>query len=360
MKRKWLFTLLTVAMVSTNMLSGYTVKTVSAAEAENENAAETDTEEENAAESETDTVTATEGKTLCEEGREWLYGLNERECDLEKAYARFQEAAEDGYQDAWFYLGLMTDGYAYPIRDMEKAMEYYKLAGENPYAQINMGCLYLFGQGVEADSEKALDMFQQVVDSGCETGNIGFGWYWNGREEYDKAWDFYEKVVDEEQEPFFKNNAKELMTSMIFYGQGREVDDKLALAQYEELMETNDPYAYGMVGLIYRMGYGVDVDKDKALETFEEGRRLHDVDSIKYLGEMYWYGDGVEQDIDKAIAYYEEAGRLGDPEAYRIVGDNYASGAGGVEADSEKAKEWYEKAGDTTFENEAVEGEDKS
>ncbi len=94
--------------------------------------------------------------------------------DPELAAGWFYRAAEQGYADAQFNLGLMyANGEGVP-QDMEQAVELFKKAAEQGHvdAQNNLGAMYFTGEGVTRDEKKAIEWFEKAAAQGNEDAQI--------------------------------------------------------------------------------------------------------------------------------------------------------------------------------------------
>ncbi|WP_293004660.1 tetratricopeptide repeat protein [Nitrosomonas sp.] len=90
--------------------------------------------------------------------------------DPELAAGWFYRAAEQGYADAQFNLGLMyANGEGVP-QDMEQAVELFKKAAEQGHvdAQNNLGAMYFTGEGVARNEKKAIEWFEKAAAQGNE------------------------------------------------------------------------------------------------------------------------------------------------------------------------------------------------
>lgn len=90
--------------------------------------------------------------------------------DPELATGWFFRAAEQGYADAQFNLGLMYANGEGVEKDMAQAVELFKKAAEQGHvdAQNNLGAMYFTGEGVDRDEKKAIEWFEKAAVQGNE------------------------------------------------------------------------------------------------------------------------------------------------------------------------------------------------
>ena len=217
-----------------------------------------------------------EASEYYEAGRRSLYGLDGAQIDMEDACTNFTKAQELGNTDANFYLGILTDYYGYPKKDYEQARAYYEQSGDNPYAQIALGFLYYYGNGVEQDMEKGRELFQSAADQGVVEGYYGLAWDAENEGDFETALEHYNKVAQEGTEQFY------IATAM------------------------------SGLGYIYAFSNGVEQDGTKAVEWYTKAADLGNASAMNNLGYMYQWADGVEQDNAKAIEWYTKAVELGN------------------------------------------------
>lgn len=90
--------------------------------------------------------------------------------DPELAAGWFFRAAEQGYADAQFNLGLLyINGEGVP-QDIPHAVELFQKAAEQGHvdAQNNLGAMYFTGEGVTRDEKKAIEWFEKAASQGNE------------------------------------------------------------------------------------------------------------------------------------------------------------------------------------------------
>ncbi len=111
------------------------------------------------------------------------------------------------------------------------------------------------------------------------------------------------------------------------------------------IAEKGNADAMHRCAIMYQNGLGVAVNKEAAFKWMakaaEEGHEL----AQHGLGFMYMEGDCVEQDGLQAVKWFTKAAEQGLQGSQTTLGMMYEQGTAGIAKDSEKAKEWYAKAG---------------
>lgn len=133
-----------------------------------------------------------------ETGREWLEkaaeaGLGSAMLHLGQSYRApmadppqpelaqswYQRAAEAGESDALAYLGFMRENGELAAESQAAASDdYFARAAEagSAVAQAKLAHMYLTGSGVDADPERAHQLFRQAADQGHPTGFLGLAY----------------------------------------------------------------------------------------------------------------------------------------------------------------------------------------
>ena len=129
--------------------------------------------------------------------------------------------------------------------------------------QYLLGILYLNGEGVPQDYEKAFKWLHAAGKQGMAAAQTWLGeMYYNGKgvsQDYDEA------------AKWFHKGAKQ-----------------------------GDIAAQTWLGEMYHSGKGVSQDYDEAARLFRKGAKQGKGSAQFYLGEMYFDGKGVPQDYDEA------------------------------------------------------------
>lgn len=163
--------------------------------------------------------------------------------EIDLAYSWYVKGAEAG-EPGLAGDALASDAFAYFLgsdddsiqEDDAAALMYFEKAAEygNPSAVNMMVAFYIYGFGVEQDSEKALELSSKLADKGDEEARLAM-------EEY--AYAFYAGNRD-----------------------GIDINFATAFKYYEKLTEYGNERAMYNVGLLYEYGLGVSQDHEKAVE----------------------------------------------------------------------------------------------
>jgi hypothetical protein len=146
-----------------------------------------------------------------------------------------------------YYIGKT----GYP-QDYGKAREWYEKAAEkdDSWALCNLGYIYAYGRGVEADPEKAYGYFSKSASMDNPNAMYKIGdCYFNGeitRQDYKAAYYWYNRAYHFATQPMFMPevypNILYRLGSCKLYGHGDEANPLEAL----ELLQQAEIYLYGL------------------------------------------------------------------------------------------------------------------
>ena len=121
--------------------------------------------------------------------------------EYEKAVEFYQKAADKGYTNAQYNLGVMYDNGWGVRQDYIKAVELYQKAADqgNADALSNLGVMYESGQSVKQDYKKAVELFEEAAAQGNAFAQINLGeMYVAGKgvkKDYVKARELFKKAA---------------------------------------------------------------------------------------------------------------------------------------------------------------------
>lgn len=241
------------------------------------------------------------------EARTFLYGGKDTEPDFMQALRLFQEEAQAG----------------------------------NALAMHDLGRIYAYGLGVDADADIASGWYQKALSAFMKieaTKNSRYVEYRIGKmhaaglgteQDYAEAAGWFEMAASRNHK-----YAQYSLAGLYYQGQGVSQDYEMAFRFYDKAAAQRVPYANYELAKMYRDGIGTEKNADEAELNFEEAfygferleKQSHD-DKLQYrLSQMLYTGTGTEQDIPLAIEYLEKAERLGNVHAQYMLGKAYLDG----------------------------------
>ncbi len=264
--------------------------------------------------------------------------------NYELAFYWYKKAAELGYADAQYNLGLLYRDGKGVKQDNNQAVSWIKKAAkqDDALAQNNLGSMYEKGIGVVQDNDKAVKWFTKAAERGDAFGQCNLGLMYEkgkGIEQDDSlAANWYAKAA---KQGHYK--AQRYLGSMYLDGRGIKQDFAEAAKWFEKAAEQGDSIAQNNLGWMYEDGNGVGQDYNQAVYWFEKAAMQGEVIAQYKLGLMYDEGRGVEQDDTQAAYWFEKAAMQGEATAQFKLGLKYEEG-NGVEQNFEQAVYWYEQA----------------
>ncbi len=298
------------------------------------------------------------------EARRYLYGTKTETPDFEKALLFLKAEAERGNGFAMhdfakmYMLGLGCS------KDEKFAQEWFRKAynafieaeknSDKPdYLQYRIGKLYSFGYGVKQDYIKAAEWYKKAVTLGNPFAAYSLGClFLRGQgvdEDAEKAYDLFVMAADHEKKP--NAYAAYELGRMCAEGNGTDKNEKASDNWYKkayrgfESIERNmaDDKLYYRLGQMNLKGLGTKVDLDKACNYFEKAADLKNVDALYGLGKLYLNNEFSNHDTKKAVDYLYQAAEKNHQFAQYTIGKMYLKGEG-VKQDAEYGVRWLLRA----------------
>ncbi|MBO9398983.1 sel1 repeat family protein [Shimia sp. R9_2] len=124
-------------------------------------------------------------------------------------------------------------------------------------------------------------------------------------------------------------------------GNGVPQDYGDALLYYTIAADYGSPFGHINVGDLYRDGKGVSVDAARAIDAYEAAADLEYGPAYERLGDLYRDGDIVPQSSSKAIYAYSSAHELGEYACGNEIAYIYETGQGDQPQNESEAFSWY-------------------
>lgn len=167
----------------------------------------------------------------------------------------------------------------------------------DPYAQYQLGKMYLYGKGMKHDLNSARLMFQSSADMG------------NYHAAYELA-KFYRDGIGVEQ--------NDILTEMYFYQAFKGFAEKES--------NTGSPQAEYRIGIMYLNGEGCPIDAEKAQEYLQGAADKGHAYAQYMLGKLYLDGKRIKRNAVKAYDLLSDAAVNGNRSAQYLLANLLISG----------------------------------
>jgi TPR repeat protein len=271
------------------------------------------------------------------------------------------------------------------IGNMPYALACYERAAnlKNPKGYYKLGCIYLYGNGVERNYDKAFEYFKKggdFEDSEC-LRNIGLYYSdyfeYNNNRDYDLGLKYFKLSANlgngmaminvgqayrdgtgvaqnyTEAMNWYRKSLESGCKDAIFFiaclyknGEGVEKNYSEAMKLFKHSSEFGNKMASFQVGLFYKKGLGLPQDYSEAFKWFKKAAELGDSNAMFNIGLLYEKGQGVAQDYAEAMKWFKKAAELGSNYSMNNIGTFYEKGRG-VAQDYAEAMKWYLKAAES-------------
>ncbi len=213
-------------------------------------------------------------------------------------------------------------------------------------AHLTLGCLYLYGDGLPANPNKAREHFEAASKTGYRKANYWLGCLYDEGQgvakDHNAAKRFYEmgKMHNCKQSQF-------ALAHMHKFGrEGMPVMPTKAFEEFKQLAEAGDPLAMFELADMYAKGTGCN--RNIALMEFwgKKSAEAGHITAGAFLGEHFLLEE--PRDYTKAKIWLEWAALRGNPRAQCAFGDMYYLSLG-TPQDYRTAFFWYKQAADKGY-----------
>lgn len=207
--------------------------------------------------------------------------------DYNKALEILQPLAADGNSQAQVTLGIMYDYGQGVTKDPAEAMKWYIKAAEQgiPVVQHDVGVKYFQGSGVKQDYLEAAKWWELSANAGLADSQFNLGlMYYRGlglETDYQKAAELFRKA-SEQGHP----HAQYSLAVMNAFGQGMEKDYAEALKWFGESAEHGVAQAQFNLGVFYENGYGLTKNMDTAKQWYSKAAKQGLEEAKQKLAEL--------------------------------------------------------------------------
>lgn len=262
--------------------------------------------------------------------------------DYDKAYYYYKSSMNLGDYQSIRMVGLCYCEGRGVKRDYNIARKFFTEAAEKgvPSAYHCLGCMFNAGNGVEKDSIESYKNYLIAAQKGHRSSQVevarmlrdGLGVEQN---ETERAF-WLEKAAIQGHE-----HSQCTLGEMYYWGETVNKDYKKSRYWTEKAALGGYTDAYFRYAYLCAEGQGGPIDYESALLYYS--KLPNNAGALNNLGVMYASGEGVEADQEKANEYYKKAAERGSTMGMKNLADRYLSGASG-EVDIAAAIEWYKKS----------------
>ncbi|XP_053236576.1 protein sel-1 homolog 2 isoform X7 [Podarcis raffonei] len=233
-----------------------------------------------------------------------------------EAFKYFHKAAEKGYAQAQFQLGLMYHNGSGVKRDYKLAFHYFYLASQNgqPLAVYHLAEMYATGMGAFRSCQNAVKLYRTVCELGrwsdkfltahfaYQTGNV------------ESSLVQYALLAEMGYEVAQCNSAH-IMESENVKFLHREQIYSLALLLWKRAANQGNIFARVKTGDYHFYGFGIKRDYLTAAVHYNLAANQQSAQAMFNLAYMYEYGLGIPKDIHLARRWYDLAAET-SPDAF--------------------------------------------
>jgi len=238
--------------------------------------------------------------------------------DLDSVIIGLQTAADQGYFEAQYNLGVMfREGRGVPQSDVEAVRWYRKAADQgHPYAQHNLAVSYNDGDGVAQSYVEAVRWYRKAADQGHVHAQFNMGVMFrdgSGVAQSDtEAVRWHRRAADQDHA-----GAQYSLGTFFEEGHGVARSDTEAARWYRKAADQGHVHAQLRLGLMFKNGSGVAQSDVEAVRWFRKAADQSYADAQYVLGLMFRIGCGVNQSDTEAARWFKKAADQGHAEAKR-------------------------------------------
>lgn len=246
----------------------------------------------------------------------YLYGLG-TSVNYEKTLEIANQCLEENEYDLLFILGkLYHDGLGVN-QNFDLAYENYTKSinkSNNDMAKSfsmnNLGSMFILGEGVRKDIDKALEYFQRSAELGNDTAMLNLGLlYFNGElvdRNYQVAFEYFNNAAT-------KFNGKSLNMLGYYYEQGLlgNQDISKAIECYKKSYENGFVKAAYNCARFFENGIGVPTNYEEAFKLYKIAADDDVPFALLKVSACYSKGMGTERDLNKSCEASERFNNKG-------------------------------------------------
>lgn len=247
---------------------------------------------------------------LYEKGNRLRVG-KEMKKDIEQAMQCYEQVLKVQKNiGAIYYMGRIC------LEDLQSAdcEKYFRLGSSlgDAYCSYEIGEMYRYGNFVTKDLEQAIDFYKLSAEQGYADSLVSAGEVCMNNKEYDRALKFFMSA--------YKNGdpvAAFYIGRMYYYGTGVEENDDKAFFYLKIASDKNIKDANAILGAMYGFGMGTEKDIDKAMQLLNDVTEGNEAFSYNMKGRIM-IGEGNNEEGKK---WLQKSAELGNEDAQRLLSE---------------------------------------
>lgn len=249
-------------------------------------------------------------------GYAYCYGTDLTDIDEKKAIECWEKAYQKGMGGATEIAKLYQYGGNQILKDIEKAVEWYKRGVElnSASSMLNLADIYL-------SEDTMMQKFHNPKEA---------------------------IVLLKRAIKLKKGDAWDKMGYLYATGQYVQKDDEEATKYFKMADEYGSANGSMNLGVNYLVGRGIEKDVNEARKCYERAAERGSAEAAIRLAEGYG-NNTFGLDIDKYKEYLEKAAKLGSPKAYYFIARQYYYGWNDYPEDNYQAFVYFKKAADAGY-----------
>ncbi|KAG0306103.1 hypothetical protein BGZ98_002967 [Dissophora globulifera] len=214
--------------------------------------------------------------------------------------------------------------------------------GPSPDEEFLLGCKLYFGDGVDVNHAKGVEMTLRSAYKGHKEAQTNMGQFYQigfgVLPDYTKAVKWLHMAADNDHAA-----AQTELGKIYIRGVIAPQDYSRALELFQAAASQGHIEACTYLGQMYAAGLGIEKNYKEAMLWLRVAADRGHAEAQVNIGDMYYDGLGVKRDYTESKKFHLMAASQGDLKAYLALGDMYNFGHG-VPQDDREALEWWLKA----------------
>ena len=238
----------------------------------------------------------------------------------------------DGLKESQIYINPSSQ-----INSTEapEGLEYYE---DDPDSLFTLGMNLFNGEGVNPDSDKAIQLLKKSAGRGHAESQYNLGLIYSGMHNYNEAIKFFSQAASQDH-----LRALVKLGNIYYKGEGVSQDYSKAAEYYSRAALKGDSDSQYYLGFLYYSGEGVNQDKRRAVELWSKAALQGHTESQYIMGQLYRTGKDLRQNYNESIKYFSQAAAKNHPESLFALGQMYENGEG-VRRDITQVVKFYKLA----------------